>query len=352
MNKKSAVGLGHTRRDALKLFGMVSGGLALHGVLGGVPTFAWASTAPGWQASDMPSLIGKRMLVTGGSSGMGFEDALALSRAGAQVIIAARNGQRGVESIESIERIRAQVPDARLRFEQLDLADLSSVRSLAQRLNAEGEVLDVLINNAAIMAPPQRGVSRDGFEMQLATNFLGHFALTGLLLPSLRKSSDPRVVTLASIAVNRGSINFDDLQSQSNYNPYVAYAQSKLACLMMAFELQRRSLANDWGIRSVAAHPGVAVTELVERGPGLESEFAQQWAKDRDVYHSAAQGALSSLFAATAAEAEGGRYYGPTGEEEKRGPLGLAKVPEAATDADDGARLWSVAERLTSVRYG
>lgn len=349
MDKKHAVGRGHSRRDALELFGMVGGSLALHGVLGGVPTFAWANTSPGWQASDMPALTGKRMLVTGGTSGMGFEDALALSGAGAQVIIAARNGQRGAESIE---RIRAQVPDARVRFEQLDLADLASVRSLAQRLNAEGEMLDVLINNAAIMAPPQRGVSRDGFEMQLATNFLGHFALTGLLLPSLRKSSDPRVVMLASIAVNRGRINFDDLQSERDYNPYAAYAQSKLACLMMAFELQRRSLANDWGIRSVAAHPGVAVTELVERGPGLQSEFAQEWAKDRDVYHSAAQGALSSLFAATAAEAEGGRYYGPTGAEEKRGPLGLAKVPEAAADADDAARLWSVAERLTGVRYG
>ena len=115
---------------------------------------------------------------------------------------------------------------------------------------------------------PQRGVSRDGFEMQLATNFLGHFALTGLLLSSLRKSSDPRVVTLASIAVNRGRIDFDDLQSERSYDPYAAYAQSKLACLMMAFELQRRSLANNWGVRSVAAHPGVAVTELVERGPG------------------------------------------------------------------------------------
>lgn len=124
MDKKKHTGLGHTRRDALKLFGMLGGSLALHGVLGGVPTFAWASSAPGWQASDMPSLIGKRMLVTGGSSGMGFEDALALSRAGAQVIIAARNAQRGAESIA---RIRAQVPDARLRFEQLDLADLASV---------------------------------------------------------------------------------------------------------------------------------------------------------------------------------------------------------------------------------
>ncbi|MGP0175124.1 SDR family oxidoreductase [Pseudomonas sp. NCHU5208] len=349
MKKKIAPGQGHTRRDALKLFGMMGGGLALHGLLGGMPSVAWADVAPDWQASDMPSLSGKRMLVTGGSSGMGFEDALALSRAGAQVIIAARNAQRGAESLE---RIRAQVPDARLRFEQVDLADLASVRNLAQRLNDENDALDVLINNAAIMAPPQRGVSRDGFELQLATNFLGHFALTGLLLPSLRQSPDPRVVTLASIAVNRGSINFDDLQSENNYNPYAAYAQSKLACLMMAFELQRRSQANGWGIRSIAAHPGVAVTELVERGPGLQSEFGRQWAEDREAYHSAAQGALSSLFAATAAEAEGGRYYGPTGEEEKRGPLGLARVPAAAGDAEDAARLWSVAERLTGVRYG
>lgn len=233
MDKKSESGRGHTRRDALKMFGMVGGSLALHGVMDGVPSLAWASEASGWQAADMPSLVGKRMLVTGGSSGMGFEDALALSRAGAQVIIAARNPQRGAESIE---RIRGVVPDARIRFEQLDLADLSSVRSLALRLNGEGEALDVLINNAAIMAPQQREVSRDGFEMQLATNFLGHFALTGLLLPSLRQSADARVVTLASIAVNRGRIDFADLQSERAYNPYATYAQSKLACLMMAFE--------------------------------------------------------------------------------------------------------------------
>jgi NAD(P)-dependent dehydrogenase (short-subunit alcohol dehydrogenase family) len=349
MSKQHDVEQGHTRRDALKLFGVVGGGLALHGLMGGVPTLSWAAVAPDWQASDMPSLAGKRMLVTGGTSGMGFEDALALSRAGAQVIIAARNPERGAESIE---RIRAEVPDARLRFERVDLADLASVRALAQRVNAEGGALDVLINNAAIMAPAQREVSRDGYELQLATNFLGHFALTGLLMPSLLRAAEARVVTLSSISALRGRVDFDDLQAERDYNPFAVYAQSKLACLMMAFELQRRSVANDWGVRSVAAHPGVAVTELVERGPGLESEFAREWAKDREAYHSAAQGALSSLFAATAAEAEGGRYYGPTGEEEKRGPLGLAKVPEAAMDADDAKRLWSVAERLTGVRYG
>lgn len=348
MAQRNATGPGSHARPLMKLARTLIAGAALAGTLA-VEAANRPSPKPDWSLADMPAQTGRIVLVTGGTSGMGYEDALALSRAGAEVIIAARNVERGQETIE---RIREQVPDARVQFEAVDLANLASVRGLAERLQERLPRLDVLINNAAIMAPPQRGVSRDGFEMQLATNFLGHFALTGLLLPSLRKSPDPRVVTLASIAVNRGRINFDDLQSENNYNPYAAYAQSKLACLMMAFELQRRSLANGWGVRSVAAHPGVAVTELVERGPGLQSEFAQQWAKDRDVYHSAAQGALSSLFAATAAEAEGGRYYGPTGEEEKRGPLGLAKVPEAAADADDAARLWSVAERLTGVRYG
>ncbi|VXC61070.1 Short-chain dehydrogenase [Pseudomonas sp. 8Z] len=350
MSKHHESRQGHTRRETLKLFGVVGGGLALHGVMGAIPSLAWASEGDiaNWQAADMPSLKGKRMLVTGGSSGIGFETALGLSRASAQVIIAARNPQRGAQSIE---QIRAQVPGANLRFEPLDLADLASVRALAQRLNDEGEPIDVLVNNAAIMAVPQREVSRDGFEMQLATNYLGHFALTGQLLPTLRKSSDARVVSLASIAVHRGRMDFSDLQAERNYNPLAVYAQSKLACLMMAMELQRRSTANNWGVLSVAAHPGVAVTELVERGPGLESEFGRQWAKDLEVYHSAAQGALSSLYTASMPGVEGGRYYGPTGADEKRGPLGLAKVP-ATANADDAARLWAEAERLTGVRYG
>src|SRR5690606_12260128 len=190
--------------------------------------------------------------------------------------------------------------------------------------------LDGLINNAAIMAPPERGVSADGFESQLATNYIGHFALTAQVLPLLRRSESPRVVTLASIAVARGAIDFDDLQSARSYDPYGAYAQSKLACLMFAFELQRRSDAAGWGIRSIAAHPGVAVTALVQRGPGLDSEFGREWARERDQYHSPAQGALPTLYAATAPDAQGGAYYGPTGEEEKRGPLGLATVPAAA----------------------
>ncbi|SFX27701.1 NAD(P)-dependent dehydrogenase, short-chain alcohol dehydrogenase family [Pseudomonas sp. NFACC49-2] len=307
-----------------------------------------AAPKPQWTTRDMPSQDGRIILVTGGTSGMGYEDALALARAGAEVIIAARNPERGAEAIA---RIRQAVPDARVQFESVDLANLSSVRELAQKLNQRLPRLDVLINNAAIMAPPERGTSVDGFEMQLATNYLGHFALTGLLVPLLRQSQDARVVSLSSIAAGRGAMNFDDLQSEQAYQPYAAYAQSKLAILHWAFALQRRSEAQGWGIRSIAAHPGVAVTELIARGPGLNSEFGQRWAEDRDKYHSAAQGALPTLYAATAREAVGGAYYGPVGDEEKRGPLGFAKVPAAATRTVDADRLWTLSERLTGVSY-
>ncbi|AVU77561.1 SDR family NAD(P)-dependent oxidoreductase [Pseudomonas sp. Fig-3] len=303
---------------------------------------------PDWSTRDMPSQEGRIVLITGGTSGMGYEDALALARAGADVIIAARNPERGAQAIA---QIKTSVPDAKVQFEAVDLANLSSVRSLAQRLNQRLPRLDVLINNAAVMAPPERGTSADGFELQLATNYLGHFALTGLLVPLLRQSQDARVVSLSSIAAARGTMNFNDLQAEQQYQPLAAYAQSKLAILHWTFALQQRSEAAGWNIRSIAAHPGVAVTELVARGPGLNSEFGQRWAKDRDVYHSAAQGALPTLYAATAPEAVGGAYYGPTGDEEKRGPLGFARMPPAATHEADAERLWTVSERLTGVTY-
>jgi len=303
---------------------------------------------PDWTVRDMPSQEGRIVLVTGGTSGMGYEDALALSRAGAQVIIAARNAERGRETID---RIRQQVPDARVQFEAVDLASLDSVRDLAERLNSRLSRLDVLINNAAIMAPPERKTTADGFELQMATNYFGPFALTGLLMPLLRESEDGRVVSLSSIAAARGTINFDDLQAERGYNPYATYAQSKLAVLKWAFELQRRSDEAGWGIRSIAAHPGVAVTELIERGPGLDSQFGVEWAQDRDEYHSAAQGAIPTLYAATAPQALGGAYYGPTGEGEKRGPLGFAKTPGGAANAADTGQLWQLSERLTGVTY-
>jgi NAD(P)-dependent dehydrogenase (short-subunit alcohol dehydrogenase family) len=303
---------------------------------------------PDWSTVDMPSQQGRIALVTGGTSGMGYEDALALARAGAEVIIAARNPERGAEAIA---RIKTAVPDAKVQFEAVDLADLSSVRALAAELNQRLPRLDVLINNAAIMSPPERGTSAEGFELQLATNYLGHFALTGMLVPLLRQSQDARVVSVSSIAAARGAMNFEDLQSEQAYNPFGAYAQSKLSILHWAFALQRRSDAAGWRIRSIAAHPGVAVTELIARGPGLDSVLGKQWAVDRDKYHSAAQGALSTLYAATAPEAVGGAYYGPTGEEQKRGPLGFANTPPAAASETDAERLWDLSEKLTGVTY-
>ncbi|ANF57590.1 SDR family oxidoreductase [Halotalea alkalilenta] len=309
---------------------------------------AQSAPDPDWSLADMPAQNGRIFLVTGGTSGMGYEDAKALAAAGAQVVIAARNPQRGEEAIA---RIKQEVPEAQLQFEALDLANLDSVRALGERLNATLPRLDGLVNNAAIMAPAERATSADGLEMQFATNYVGHFVLTAELLPLLRESDAPRVVTLSSIAVHRGSINFDDLQSTQAYDPYAAYAQSKLAGLMFAFELQRRSESEGWGIQSMAAHPGVAVTELIERGPGFDSEFGRNWSEDRESYHSAAQGALPTLYAATAPDAQAGAYYGPTGENEQRGPLGLATVPSAAGDAEAAARLWTITEEISGTGF-
>ena len=303
---------------------------------------------PDWGLTDMPSQKGRIFLVTGGTSGMGYEDAKALAAKGARVVIAARNPQRGEETIK---KIKEEVPEAQLQFEAFDLADFESVRALGKRLSSTLPKLDGLINNAAVMALPERKTSPSGLETQFATNYLGHFLLTAELLPLLRKSESPRVVTMASIAVHRGQINFSDLQAAKGYEPMAVYSQSKLACLMFAMELQRRSEAGGWNIESIAAHPGVAVTELIQRGPGLDSEQGRQWASMKEHFQTAAQGALPALYAVTAAEAKGGSYYGPTGPNEMSGPLGLATIPAAAKDEKAAARLWSVSEELTGALF-
>lgn len=288
----------------------------------------------------MPSQAGRIFVVTGGTSGIGFESAKALAAAGAEVIIAARNPQRGEEAVASI---RQAAPGANVRFEALDLGDLASVHALGSRLALSLPRLDGLINNAGIMEPPQRNTTPDGFEMQFATNYLGHFALTADLLPLLRKSDAPRVVTLSSIAARRGAIHFDDLQFEHEWDTAQAYRQSKLACLMFAQELQRRSDAQGWGIASIASHPGLSRTNLLPS----QGRSTVLWR----LFQTAEQGALPTLYAATAPDAQGGRYYGPTGLLEARGELGHARVPEAATDTEPAARLWNVSETLAGVRY-
>jgi len=300
-----------------------------------------------WTVSDMAPQHGRSVLVTG-TGGLGFEDALALARAGADVIIAGRNPAKGTEALA---RIRALVPEAKLRFEPVDLASLPSIAAFGARMRAGHGSLDLLINNAGVMTPPKRRVTADGFELQFGTNYLGHFALTAALLPLLRQGKNPRVVTLSSIAARSGTIDFDDLQAERRYRPMRVYSQSKLACLMFAFELQRRSDAAGWGIASIAAHPGISRTDLIPNGAGRASLFGVMSRLLWFLFQSAAQGAWSTLFAATAPEAKGGAYYGPARLDETRGPPTRARVPRQAEDKNAAARLWTLSEQLTGARF-
>jgi NAD(P)-dependent dehydrogenase (short-subunit alcohol dehydrogenase family) len=298
-----------------------------------------------WTFADIHSQRGRTAVVTG-TGGLGFQIALALARAGVDVIIAGRNPMKGEAAVA---QIRSSVADSSIRFETLDLASLQSVETFAERLQREQASLDLLINNAAVMTPPKRLVTADGFELQFGTNFLGHFALTAQLLPLLRKGTAPRVVNVSSIAARAGAINFDDLNSELDYKPMTAYSQSKLACLMFAFELQRRSDAADWGIQSIAAHPGISRTDLLPNGAGAGSAPGMLRRYLWFLFQPAAQGALPTLFAATSTKAQAGAYYGPDKLGETRGYPTIARIPPQALETSTAARLWSESERLTGL---
>lgn len=298
-----------------------------------------------WTASDIPSQEGRTAVVTG-TGGLGFHDALELTRAGAQVIIAGRNATKGAAAVDAIRR---SVPRGDVVFEVLDLADLGSIERFSARLAASRSSVEVLVNNAAVMTPPRRELTADGFELQFGTNFLGHFALTARLLPLLRRGRQPRVVSVSSVAARSGALHFDDLQSERSYKPMAAYGQSKLACLMFAFELQRQSDANGWGLQSVAAHPGIARTDLLPNGAGPASAQAMIRRFLWFLFQPAAQGALPTLFAATALQAKGGLYYGPDQFGETRGYPAAARVPPQALNRNDATRLWAESARLTGV---
>ncbi len=304
----------------------------------------------GWTTTDMPSQQGRIAIVTGGTEGIGLEDARALTRAGAEVVIASRSAGKGATAVSEI---KGEVPGARVRFEQLDLASLASVEDFARRMGEQLPRIDVLINNAGIMTPPDRRTTADGFELQFGLNFLGHFALTARLMPLLGQGNQPRVITLSSVANRNGTIHFDDLQWERRYEPGPAYAQSKLADLMFSRELHRRGTAEGWPITSIAAHPGVSRTNLLLNGPGANSP--QGWMRrlfGHILFQPAERGALPTLFAATSPDAQGGQYYGPNRLMETRGNVAPARVPDAATDREVAARLWSTAERLTGVTFG
>jgi NAD(P)-dependent dehydrogenase (short-subunit alcohol dehydrogenase family) len=297
--------------------------------------------------SEIPSQLGRTAVVTGATGGLGYETALALAKAGAEVVLTGRDDRKGQSAIEKIGR---EVIGAKISYERLDLANLASVADFAKRMQARPS-LDLLINNAGVMALPRRQTTADGFEMQFGTNHLGHFALTARLMPLLRRASAPRVVSVSSLAHRTGRIDFADLQGERVYSPWKAYGQSKLACLMFALELQRRSDAAGWKLTSIAAHPGFARTNLFAGGPGglvsLATDFAAPF-----FGHSAADGARPILFAATSPNAKPCAYYGPGGFSELRGAPAAALVMPQARDAAAAGRLWDVSAKLTNTTFG
>jgi NAD(P)-dependent dehydrogenase (short-subunit alcohol dehydrogenase family) len=299
-----------------------------------------------WTAAQMPRLGGRVAVVTGGNSGIGRATATELARHGARVMLACRDIERGKQAADDI---RNRVPDADIEVRHIDLADMTSVREFGEGYDGP---LHLLVNNAGVMGPPRRAVTAHDFELQFGTNHLGHFVLTGLLLPALLVADDPRVVTVSSVAHHGGTADVLDGNAVGPYRPQRAYANSKLANLLFAFELQRRASAHCLPLTSTAAHPGFSATGLVADPEGaganrlvravlppLVTAFTQ----------SAATGARAILFAAT--EAEPGSFTGPQRLHETRGPIGAAEASVLARDETLARQLWRVSEELTGFRY-
>ena len=308
--------------------------------------------------ATVPDLSGKLAIVTGANSGLGFGLARRLAAAGADVVMAIRNRAKGEKAIDEI---RTTVPDAKLTIKSLDLSSLAAVAALGEQLNAEGRPVDILINNAGVMTPPERDTTADGFELQFGSNHLGHFALTGHLLPLLRGAGKARVVSLSSLAARQSAkIHFDDPQFEKSYAAMSAYGQSKLAVLMFALELDRRSRAAGWGVMSNAAHPGLTKTNLQIAGPShgrdtpslMARLYQASWRFTPFLWQEIDEGILPALYAAAAPHAQGGAYYGPRGfYEAAGGGVRPAKVPERARNEADCQRLWELSEQLTGVSY-
>ena len=297
-----------------------------------------------WTTASISDQTGKRAVVTGANSGLGLVTARELARAGACVVLACRNLDKGRRAVEEVCR---EVVEPDVHLEHLDLGDLSSVRDFAQRLTYTHDRLDLLINNAGIMAPPRRETV-DGFESQIGTNHLGHFALTGLLAPML---SHGRVVTLTSIMHRIGWLRLGDLQMRRRYVNWLAYGQSKLANLMFAVELQRRATAAGSGLLSVAAHPGYSATNLQFAGPSRRTERWSMLAMNKTIAQSAEEGALSTLYAATVPGLLGGSLIGPDGLYELRGHPRVTTGARRAYDGEAARRLWEQSELLTGVHF-
>ncbi len=304
---------------------------------------------PKWTASDIPDQTGRKIVVTGANSGLGLRSAEALAAKGARVVLACRNAERAGTALEAVAA-RAAGPAPEVAT--LDLQSLASVRACATDLVARLGHIDVLLNNAGIMAVP-KGLTADGFERQLGTNHLGHFALTGLVLPALLAAPEPRVVTVSSNAHKMGRLNLDDLFfERTHYSRWRAYGQSKLANLLFTSELQRRASAAGTGLTAVAAHPGYAATNLTS-GPAVGAAFLKPFLAlgDRLVGQPDHMGALPQLYAATMPDVRGDDYWGPDALFGQRGHPTRVDRTKAASDSNSGAALWARSEELTGVTY-
>jgi len=299
-----------------------------------------------WTAEQIPDQTGRTAIVTGANSGLGLETARELARHGADVVLACRDTRKGVVALQEIE---SSAPGAKVELAELDLASLASVQAFAESLAGRGSGLDLLINNAGVMAPPRRETS-DGFELQFGTNLLGHFALTARLIGLMQGRPDARVVTLSSGAHKMGRINFGDLQSTRHYMRWTAYAQSKLADLMFALELDRRLQASGSTVKSLAAHPGYAATNLQSAAAPAIERVVMVFT-NLVMAQNAAMGALPSLYAATEPSLPGGIYVGPDGVGEFRGHPRIVSPSRSALDLEKAARLWKAAEELTGTSF-
>ncbi|MCP5101584.1 MAG: SDR family NAD(P)-dependent oxidoreductase [Chloroflexi bacterium] len=293
-----------------------------------------------WTVNDIPDQTGRVAIVTGANSGIGYETARALAQKGATVVMACRSMSKGETAVS---QIRSEFPNAKLELMHLDLSDLNSVKKFVQEFNEHFSQLDLLINNAGVMVPPL-GKTKDGFELQFGTNHLGHFSLTGQLLNLITSTPKARVVNVSSMAHKMGSIDFENLNAEKNYNRNGAYGQSKLANLLFTYELQRRFKSAGIDAISTAAHPGWTGTNLQEHSSifrMLNPIFSQK----------PEMGALPTLYAAIAAEVEGGDYYGPSGWQEMRGYPKRVPSTDKSHDTAVATRLWTVSEELTGIQF-
>lgn len=306
-------------------------------------------------AGDLPELAGRLAVVTGGNDGIGFAIAARLAAAGAELVLPVRRLDSGEAARR---RILQRTPAARVTVGELDLASLDSVRRFAERLLSDDRPIDIMINNAGVMTPPERRETVDGFELQFGTNHLGHFALTARLFPLLRRGS-ARVVQQTSIAAKRGGMNWNDLQWRDQYHPGLAYSQSKIAVGLFGLELDRRSKARDWSIISNVAHPGVVSTNLFAARPELGRSRAHRnhrllkmATRMHAVVGTPETAALPAVYAAAGPAVLGGQFFGPGGPLQFRGAPTELQLYPALRDTENAGRLWTLSEQLTGLTLG